>query len=70
MPYGLPSRQVSLHHVLPDSLEFPVRMFGRRWQAVRLSVALLLATTANVLGLIEARCADLASADLASKVWP
>ena len=36
--YGLPSRQVCLHPVLPDSLEFPMRMFERRWQAVRLSV--------------------------------
>jgi hypothetical protein len=37
--YGLPSRQVSLHPVLPVSLEFPTRMFERRWQVViRLSV--------------------------------
>ena len=35
--YGLPSRQVCLHPVLPDSLEFLMRMFERRWQAVRLS---------------------------------
>ena len=38
MPYGLPSRQVSLRHVLPDSLEFPMRTFGRRLQAIRLRV--------------------------------
>ena len=28
----------ALHHVLPDNLEFPMRMFARRSQAVRLSV--------------------------------
>ena len=35
--YGLPSGLVSRHHVLPDSLEFPMRTFARRWQVVRLS---------------------------------
>ena len=33
--YGLHSRLVSRYHVLPDSLELPMRTVKRRWQVMR-----------------------------------